>query len=136
MKHVIHLLISRLQFIMFSWRIFWDWIGNKKKRTGSAHRQILISVIQKCPVGALVQVKFIDPSETGMADPGNRLSKRYDPDDYKTHILKGTLLSKKNMLGIDYIEMCVVKVSPILGHYERSYTIMFDEIEDFRILAS
>lgn len=136
MIHPIHLIVSRVQSIMFSWRIFWDWINKSKKPKNNAQRQIMYSVIHQCPVGALIKVKFTDPANTGLADPGNRLSKRYDAEDYKTYTLKGTLLSKKNMLGIDYIEMCVVKINSVLGHYERTYTIMFDEIEDFRILAS
>jgi hypothetical protein len=135
--HVIHLLVSRIELIMFSWRMFWSWLNKKKQpKNDTAQRKILYNVIHKCPVGALIQVKFVHPNDTGLSDPGNKMPKRYDADDFKTRTLKGTLLSKKNMLGLDYIEMCVVKVGTALGHYERTYTIMLEEIEDFRILAT
>lgn len=138
MIHLIHFVISRIEFIMFSWRLFRNWFSSDKEESNSisGDRQIMYNVIRNCPVGSLIKLKFVHPNDTGLSDPGNKMPKRYDADDLKTRTLKGTLLSKKSMLGIEYIELCVVKVGTPLGHYERTYTVMFEEIQDFRILAS
>jgi len=99
------------------------------------NKKLIANEVKNCQVGSIIQIKFIDPANIGLSDPSNQLSKRFDVEDLVKRIILGTLIAKKNMLGIDFIEISSTKINPVYGKYERVYTIMADEIEEFKVLA-
>jgi hypothetical protein len=85
-------------------------------------------LIQEAPIGITLKLKFKDPRKNGLIDPSGSLTKRYDPEDLEKRTLIGTLLTKRVVNGIFFLEIGCFKMRNGM-RVERTYTLMVEEIE-------
>lgn len=88
----------------------------------------IIELVQDAPIGITLKLKFKDPRKLGLIDPSGKLTKRYDPEDLEKRILIGTLLTKRVVNGILFLEIGCFKMRNGM-RVERTYTLMVEEIE-------
>ena len=87
-----------------------------------------IDLIRGAPIGITLKIKFKDPRKLGFIDPSGSLTRRYDPEDLEKRILIGTLLTKRVVNEILFLEIGCFKMRNGM-RVERTYTIMLEEIE-------
>lgn len=97
--------------------------SRKKKQEKS-----VFDIVQSISIGSSVKLKFKDPRNLGLIDPSNSLTLRYDPEDLIKKIIIGTLLTKKNINGMLFLEFGCFKMRNGM-RVERTYTLMLEEIE-------
>lgn len=85
-------------------------------------------IVHETPIGITLKIKFKDPRKLGLIDPSGILTRRYDPEDMEKRILIGTLLTKKVVNGIFFLEIGCFKMRNNM-RVERTYTLMLEEIE-------
>ena len=85
-------------------------------------------IINDVPIGIVLKLKFKDPRKNGYIDPSGSLTRRYDPEDLEKRILIGTLLTKRVVNGILFLEIGCFKMRNGM-RVERTYTLMVEEIE-------
>ena len=90
-------------------------------------------LIQEAPIGITLKLKFKDPRKNGFIDPSGSLTRRYDPEDLEKRILIGTLLTKRVVNGILFLEIGCFKIRNGM-RVERTYTLMLEEIEHVEII--
>lgn len=88
----------------------------------------IIEMVQEAPIGITLKLKFKDPRKLGFIDPSGSLTRRYDPEDLEKRILIGTLLTKRVVNGILFLEIGCFKMRNGM-RVERTYTLMVEEIE-------
>lgn len=88
----------------------------------------IIELVQDAPIGITLKLKFKDPRKLGLIDPSGSLTRRYDPEDLEKRILIGTLLTKRVVNGILFLEIGCFKMRNGM-RVERTYTLMVEEIE-------
>ncbi len=88
----------------------------------------ILEIVQDAPIGITLKLKFKDPRKLGLIDPSGALTKRYDPEDMDKRVLIGTLLTKRAVNGIFFIEIGCFKMRNGM-RVERTYTLMVEEIE-------
>lgn len=88
----------------------------------------IIELVQEAPIGITLKLKFKDPRKLGFIDPSGSLTRRYDPEDLEKRILIGTLLTKRVVNGILFLEIGCFKMRNGM-RVERTYTLMVEEIE-------
>jgi len=88
----------------------------------------VLDIVQDAPIGITLKVKFKDPRKLGLIDPSGGLTRRYDNEDLDKRILIGTLLIKKNINGMLFLEIGCFKMRNGM-RVERTYTLMVEEIE-------
>ena len=88
----------------------------------------ILDIVQDAPIGITLKLKFKDPRKLGLIDPSGALTRRYDNEDLDKRILIGTLLTKKYINGMLFIELGCFKMRNGM-RVERSYTLMLEEIE-------
>lgn len=102
-----------------------NWFKNLRKKSVSKSIEKTISDIE---IGQSLKLKFKDPRKLGLIDPSGALTRRYDPEDLDNRILIGTLLTKRSINGILFIEIGCFKMRNGM-RVERTYTLMVEEIE-------
>ena len=85
-------------------------------------------IVHEAPIGLTLKLKFKDPRKLGLIDPSGALTKRYDPEDLEKRIIIGTLLTKRVVNGILFLELGCFKMRNGM-RVERAYTLMLEEIE-------
>lgn len=88
----------------------------------------IIEIVQEAPIGITLKLKFKDPRKIGLIDPSGSLTRRYDPEDLEKRTLIGTLLTKRVVNGILFLEIGCFKMRNRM-RVERTYTLMVEEIE-------
>lgn len=88
----------------------------------------ILDIIQEAPIGITLKLKFKDPRKLGLIDPSGSLTRRYDNEDLDKRILIGTLLTKKYINGMLFLEIGCFKMRNGM-RVERTYTLMVEEIE-------
>jgi len=88
----------------------------------------IAEIVQNAPIGITLKIKFKDPRKLGLIDPSGSLTRRYDPEDMEKRILIGTLLTKRIVNGIFFLEIGCFKMRNGM-RVERTYTLMLEEIE-------
>jgi len=78
--------------------------------------------------GTFIKLKFKDPRKLGLYMPSGEITRRYDPEDLDKKILIGTLLTKRNVNEIIFLEIGCFKMRNGM-RVERTYTLMLEEIE-------
>ena len=86
-------------------------------------------VLKDIAIGDIVVVELKNLKEIGVVDPSGYFSKRFEPEDYDNFKLTGTLTRRYDSVGIDFIELVVVKINP---RREKQYCIMTNEIRNIR----
>jgi hypothetical protein len=79
-------------------------------------------------IGQVLRIKFKDPRKLGLIDPSSSLTKRYDLEDLEKRVLIGTLLTKRVVNEIFFLELGCFKMRNGM-RVERTYTLMLEEIE-------
>jgi len=102
--------------------------GKKPKKVSSIKEQL-----SKTQIGSTVRLKFRDPRKTGLIDPSNSLSLRYDDDDLESRQIIGTILVMRNLNGLIFIEIGCFKMRNGQRR-ERVYTLMAEEIETIDVV--
>ena len=90
-------------------------------------------LIKEIPIGIVIKINFKDPRTIGIIDPSSKLTRRYDEEDLKNRILIGTVLTKKLMNDMLFIELGCFKIRNGM-RVERTYTLMVEEIEHIEII--
>ena len=85
-------------------------------------------IVHEAPIGITLKLKFKDPRKLGLIDPSGALTRRYDPEDLEKRIIIGTLLTKRVVNGILFLELGCFKMRNGM-RVERTYTLMLEEIE-------
>lgn len=93
----------------------------------------IFDILQEMPIGTSIKLKFKDPRNLGLIDPSGALNRRYDPEDLEKRIIVGTLLTKKIMNGIFFLEVGCFKMRNGM-RVERTYTLLLEEIEKIDIV--
>lgn len=102
--------------------------SRKKKQEKST-----FDIYQETLVGSSIRLIFKDPRKLGLIDPSGALSRRYDPEDLDKRIIIGTLLTKKNINGIFFVEIGCFKMRNGM-RIERTYTFLLEEVEKLEII--
>ncbi|NBP56189.1 hypothetical protein EBU71_06590 [bacterium] len=102
-----------------------NWFKNLRKKSDSKSIEQTISDMS---IGQSLKLKFKDPRRLGLIDPSGTLTRRYDPEDLINRVLIGTLLTKKVVNNIVFIEIGCFKMRNGM-RVERTYTLMLEEIE-------
>ena len=104
-----------------------EYVKNIFFRKTSKEKNV-IEVAQEAPIGITLKIKFKDPRKIGVIDPSSTLTRRYDSEDLEKRTLIGTLLTKRVVNGILFLEIGCFKMRNGM-RVERTYTLMVEEIE-------
>ncbi len=104
-----------------------SWVKNIFSKSKSESKSIE-DIVKEAPIGITLKLKFKDPRKLGLIDPSGSLTKRYDPEDLEKRTIIGTLLTKKVLNGILFLELGCFKMRNGM-RVERTYTLMLEEIE-------
>lgn len=104
-----------------------NWVKSIFGKSENESRSIT-DIISAAPIGVTIKLKFKDPRKLGLVDPSNSLTKRYDLEDLEKRILIGTLLTKRVVNEIFFLELGCFKMRNGM-RVERIYTLMLEEIE-------
>jgi hypothetical protein len=94
----------------------------------------LEDIVNEAPIGITVKLTFKDPRKVGLIYPPGEITRRYDPEDLEKRIIIGTLLTKRFVNGILFLEIGCFKMRNGM-RIERTYTLMFEEIEKVELLT-
>lgn len=104
-----------------------EYVKNVFSRKKNKEKNV-VETIHEAPIGITLKIKFKDPRNLGLIDPSEKLTRRYDPEDLEKRILIGTLLTKRVVNGILFLELGCFKIRNGM-RVERTYTLMVEEIE-------
>jgi hypothetical protein len=101
-----------------------SFLSTKKKQDTSS----IEDTFKTISPGTVIKLKFKDPKKLGLYMPSGDITRRYDPEDLYKRILIGTLLTKRVVNGILFLELGCFKMRNGM-RVERTYTLMVEEIE-------